>query len=201
MGRILLAVAAMTWVLMAHGEEKSCAPVPKGWQAEVKALSGGLCADVLLGVDEEGTRRLRVFEGGQMAFETEHAALCKTCGGALGDPFQEIEWKNQTLAVSNFGGSRESWGETWKFAKRGGRWLLAGWEREYIDRALGDSWTESVNTLSGRAEASFVPGAESRRKPGSASCARKGTAPAAGEVDAIRENEPFACGMKVDWEN
>lgn len=200
MWKIVPFVMGMVWIAQIQAEDKTCGPVPKGWQPEVRAAAGTLCADVLLGTDEEGTRKLRVYEAGRPAFESADAALCKNCGGVLGDPFQGIEWQGQTLAVSNYGGSRETWGETWKFAQRGGRWLVAGWDREYIDRAVGDVWTESVNTLAGKATANFEPGAESKRKARKLSCRRQGPAPGPGAVAGIREKESLACGMKLDWE-
>ena len=198
MKRTLAFIAGMAWTFLVQGAEQSCVPVPKGWEAETKAVAGGLCADVLFAADEEGTRKLRVYEAGKPAFETDEAALCKTCGGMLGDPFQDIAWIGQTLAVTNAGGSRESWGETWKFAKRKGRWLIAGWDRENLDRMTMDTWTDSVNTLAGKATAEFSPGEESKRKPKRLSCRHEGRVPAATEIGAVRDREPFACGMKVE---
>lgn len=117
----------------------------------------------------------------------------------MGDPFQGIEWKGQTLAVTNYGGSRESWGETWRFAKREGRWIIAGWDRKSFDRMTLDTWSESVNTLSGKANASFEPGSESKKKPQRLSCQHHARMPEISQIAPIREKEPFACGLKVDW--
>jgi hypothetical protein len=208
MRRALLLGFGLAWIAGAHGGQ-GCAAAPKGWEIETEAVSGPFCADVLLekpaqaqpDSENEGARKLRVYEEGQPAFETDDAALCKTCGGVLGDPFQEIEWKKQTLAVRNFGGSRESWGETWKFAKRGGRWLIAGWDREYVDRATGDIWSESVNALTGKATADFEPGADSRKKPRHLACSHPTKTPEIRRLAVLREKEPFACGMKIDWED
>lgn len=108
----MLLVFEIAWITQAYAEQ-GCATVGNGWFVESKASSGPLCADVLLmqsGQTEdsgEGTRKLRVFEGGKPSFESDDAALCKTCGGAMGDPFQGIEWKGHTLVVTNYGGSRE----------------------------------------------------------------------------------------------
>ena len=201
-----LLIFVMAWMAQAHSEQ-ACVPVEKGWALEARAESGPLCADVLLQSpakqegDNEGTRRLRVFEAGKPGFESDEAALCKTCGGAMGDPFQGIEWQGQTLAVSNYGGSRESWKETWKIAKREGRWVIAGWDRKSIDRMTLDAWGESVDTLNGKATASFEPGAESKKKPRKLSCPHKSRTPGVDQIGALREKEPFACGLKVDWAN
>ncbi len=60
--------------------EQTCGNVPAGWNPEAYAKSGSMCADVLLKSDEDGIRKLRVFESGKLAFESEDTALCKTCG-------------------------------------------------------------------------------------------------------------------------
>ncbi len=205
MWRLLLIMFGVAWVTQAYSGQ-GCAGVEKGWVLETKAVSGPLCADVLLVPsdqpenDDEGTRKLRVFESGRPSFESTEAALCKTCGGAMGDPFQGIKWKGQTLEVSNYGGSRESWGETWKLAKREGRWIIAGWDRKAFDRMTLDTWSESVNTLTGKATARFEPGAESKKKPRQLSCTHKTGMLEISQLSTVREKEPFACGLEVDLE-
>jgi len=140
--------------------EEACHKVPVNWNAESLAKSGVLCADVLLKSDEEGTRKLRVFESGNLAFENDDAVLCKTCGGMKGDPFQGLKWTGKTLAVDNWGGSRETWGETWKFSKRRLNWLVIGWDRNITDGLTGSVWAESVNAVTHRATAEYQPGEE-----------------------------------------
>ncbi len=200
----LLLFFGMIGMARARGEP-GCAGVEKGWMVETKTVAGALCADVLLSSkaqlesDDEGTRKLRVFAAGHPGFESSEAALCKSCGGAMGDPFQGIEWKGQTLVVNNYGGSRESWGESWKLAEREGRWIIAGWDRKSVDRMTADTWSESVNALIGKATASFAPGAESKEKPRNLACAHKIRMPEVSQIGALREKEPFACGLKVDW--
>lgn len=152
-------LAMLTLSLTAFAED-SCDKVPVNWTAESSAKSGALCADVLLKTDEEGTRKLRVFESGNLAFESDDAALCKTCGGMKGDPFQGLQWTGNTLAVDNWGGSRETWGETWKFSKRRLNWLIIGWDRNITDGLTGSVWTESVNAVTHRAIVEYQPGEE-----------------------------------------
>jgi hypothetical protein len=152
-------LAILSFPIQAYAEE-ACVKVPVDWNAEVSAKSGVLCADVLVKTDEEGTRKLRVFESGKLAFESDDAALCKTCGGMKGDPFQGLQWSGTTLAVDNWGGSRETWAETWKFSKRRLNWLVIGWDRTITDSLTGSVWTESVNAVTHRATAEYQPGEE-----------------------------------------
>jgi hypothetical protein len=189
---IFLALSA--WLPSAQAED-ACAAVPAGLKLESRARSGSLCADVLLKPGEEGTRQLRVFDAGQLDFTSEDAAMCKTCGGAMGDPFRGVKWNGTNLAVSNSGGSRESWDETWKFAKRAGGWVIIGWERGIQDRAAGSAWRESVNALSGKANAQYLPGG-GKDKALKLSCAHPANSPAAGTVGRWREGA-FACGLKT----
>jgi len=189
-------LALAGFALPAQAEE-ACSPVSPPWKLESLAKAGALCADVLLKSDEEGTRQLRVFEAGKPGFATEEAALCKTCGGTLGDPLQGISWSGQTLAVENRGGAREEWGETWKFAKRDGRWVIVGWERNLLDRATASVWSESVNALTGKASAEFAPGGEDKKaKPKRLSCAHPAKLPPAGQVNRWRDGS-YACGLKL----
>ena len=138
--------------------EQICDIVPAGWNPEAIAKSGSMCADVLLKSDEDGTRKLRVFESGKLAFENEGTALCKSCGGAKGDPFQGIEWNGETLSISNWGGSRYTWHETWKIAKKHSQWKLIGWDHGTMDGLTLSTWMESVNTLTRKAIAIYQPG-------------------------------------------
>jgi hypothetical protein len=138
--------------------ELTCGNVPVGWNPDAYVKSGSLCVDTLLKSDEEGTRKLRVFDSGNMAFESDDTALCRTCGGIKGDPFQGIELKRQTISVSNWGGSRYSWDESWKIAKKHNQWKLIGWEHSAMDGLTLSTWTESVNTLSRKAIATYQPG-------------------------------------------
>jgi hypothetical protein len=191
--------------------EESCDKVPVSWDAESLAKSGVWCADVLLKSDEEGTRKLRVFESGNLAFENDDAVLCKTCGGMKGDPFQGLQWTGKTLAVDNWGGSRETWGETWKLSKRQKKWLIIGWDRNIKDGLTGSEWTESVNALTHQAIAEYLPGEEAtceelsgkagdckngKLKAKKISCAVKMNASniEIAQLNQLREH-PFSCGL------
>lgn len=193
--------------------EQTCDKVPHGWNRETSVNTDNLCADVLLKSDEDGTRKLRVFESAKLAFESDDAALCKNCGGVRGDPFQGIEWRGRTLSVSNWGGSRFTWDENWKIAKKHGQWKLIGWERGTTDTLSLSNWTESVNTLTRTAIAAYEPGetagceelAENPKncinrkpKPKSLKCKIKlGLIDnTIGRIAKVR-GKPFACGLKI----
>ncbi len=193
--------------------EQSCDKIPSGWNSEYYANSSGLCADVLFKSDEDGTRKLRVFESGKPAFESDDIALCKTCGGVKGDPFQSVEWSGQTLSVSNWGGSRFTWDETWKIAKKHNEWKLIGWERGTTDTLTLSNWTESVNTLTRTAIAAYEPGEAAscddvadkaedcihhKPKAKSLKCKIKldSTSNEIRRIADIRER-PYACDLKV----
>ena len=203
----LFPLALLGFCMQAQGAGP-CAKVPAKWKFEVQATSGPLCADVLLQTGEEGSRKLRVYDSGKLAFETEEAALCKTCGGVMGDPFQGLRWNGQTLAVDNQGGSRESWDETWKFAKRDKGWVVIGWERTITDRLAGSIWSESVNALTGKAVVEYQPGeAECEADPAHCkkgakpkgqkrSCSITTQSPSPSQIAQLRD-QGFACGLKT----
>jgi hypothetical protein len=193
--------------------EQTCDKVPAGWNPEAYAKSDILCADALLKSDEDGTRKLRVFESGKLAFESNDTALCKTCGGVKGDPFQGIEWNGQTLSVSNWGGSRYTWDETWKIAKKHNQWKLIGWDHGIMDGLTLSTWTESVNTLTRKAVANYQPGETAsceevadkakdclngKPKAKTLKCNIKfdSTMSEIRQISKLRE-KPFACGLKM----
>jgi hypothetical protein len=193
--------------------EQTCNKVPAGWNPEAYAKSGSLCADVLLKSDEDGIRKLRVFASGKLAFESDDTALCKSCGGVKGDPFQGIEWNGETLSVSNWGGSRYTWDETWKIAKKHNQWKLIGWEHGTMDGLTLSTWTESVNTLTRKAIAIFQPSETAgcdevadktkdcingKPKTKTLKCNIKidSTISEISQISKLRE-KPFACGLKM----
>jgi hypothetical protein len=193
--------------------EQICGNVPAGWNPETYAKSGSMCAEVLLKSDEDGIRKLRVFESGKMAFESNDTALCKTCGGVKGDPFQGIEWNGQTISVSNWGGSRYTWDETWKIAKKHNQWKIIGWDHGTMDGLTLSTWTESVNTLTRKAIATYQPGdtADCEEVADKAKDCINGKPKAKtlkcnikldsimseiSQISKLRE-QPFACGLKM----
>jgi hypothetical protein len=190
-----------------------CSNALAGWNPEAYAKSGRMCADVLLKSDEVGTRKLRVFESGKLAFENEDTALCKTCGGVKGDPFQGIKWNGQTLSVSNWGGSRYTWDETWKIAKKHRQWKLIGWDHGDMDGLTLSTWTESINTLTREAITTYQPGETAsceevadkakdcingKPKAKTLKCNIKfdSTIFEISRISKLRE-QPFACGLKM----
>lgn len=81
----------------------------------------------------------------------------KAVRGFKGDSFQGIEWNGETLSVSNWGGSRYTGGETWKIVKKHNLWKLIGSDHGTMDGLTWSTWTESVNTLTRKAIAIYLP--------------------------------------------
>jgi hypothetical protein len=198
-------------VVFPAAAEQTCDKVPAGWNSESYTKSGSLCADVLLKSDEDGIRKLRVFASGKLAFESDDTALCKSCGGVKGDPFQGIEWNGETLSVSNWGGSRYTWDETWKIAKKHNQWELIGWDHGTMDGLTLSTWTESINTR--KAIAIYKPGEiagcdevadkakdckNGKPKVKTLKCNLKleSTMSEISQISKLRE-QPFACGLKM----
>lgn len=50
-----------------------------------------------------------------MAARNDKAVLCYQCGGAFGDPLQNVVIKNGYFSVEYYGGSRERWGRVVTF--------------------------------------------------------------------------------------
>jgi hypothetical protein len=207
---ICLVMVTVTFPAVA---EQICGNVPAGWNPETYAKSGSMCAEVFLKSDEDGIRKLRVFESGKMAFESNDTALCKTCGGVKGDPFQGIEWNGQTISVSNWGGSRYTWDETWKIAKKHNQWKIIGWDHGTMDGLTLSTWTESVNTLTRKAIAIYKPDETSgcdevadkakdclngKPKAKTLKCNIKldSIMSEISQISKLRE-QPFACGLKM----
>jgi hypothetical protein len=61
-----------------------------------------------------------------LAFKNDNVILCNICGGALGDPFNNITIKNGLFTVEHYGGSGDRWSDyiTFKFDKLKKRFYL-----------------------------------------------------------------------------
>jgi hypothetical protein len=47
--------------------------------------------------------------------KSDHAVLCKDCGGVWGDPFETVEAKKKKFIIHHFGGSRKKWNCSYTF--------------------------------------------------------------------------------------
>ncbi len=56
----------------------------------------------------------------------DNVALCSTCGGVMGDPYQDIAIKNGYFSIEHYGGSSWRWTRiiTFKYDEGGKGWLL-----------------------------------------------------------------------------
>ena len=67
-----------------------------------------------------------------IAARNDEVALCKNCGGVMGDPFQGVTIKGTRFTVSNYGGSNDRWSYDYTFAysQRDQTWQLVRVEEE-----------------------------------------------------------------------
>ena len=78
-------------------------------------------------------------------------AMCRECGGMMGDPFMGLTMvDNNSLALSNYGGSRYRWGISYTIAWSDNDFYVVGFDNEVFD-ALdpASSKSVSVNLLNG----------------------------------------------------
>lgn len=68
----------------------------------------------------------RTASGYQLAARSEQALLCKTCGGAYGDPYAGLEIKKGILLVHHYGGSSWRWTIDSRFRYQQGGFFLIG---------------------------------------------------------------------------
>jgi hypothetical protein len=61
-----------------------------------------------------------------LAERSEHAVLCKQCGGAWGDPYDGLAIKNGYFSVEHYGGSNWRWTRiiTFRYNEKEKTWLL-----------------------------------------------------------------------------
>ncbi|MEI7542978.1 MAG: DUF5050 domain-containing protein [bacterium] len=66
---------------------------------------------------------------------TRRAILCSSCGGVWGDPFESIEAGKKFFVINHYGGSREKWSISTRFAysHRDNKWQLVKYESSYYD--------------------------------------------------------------------
>jgi len=67
-----------------------------------------------------------------IAARNDEVALCKNCGGVMGDPFQGVKITGTRFTVTNYGGSNDRWSYDYTFAysPRDKTWQLTRVEEE-----------------------------------------------------------------------
>lgn len=75
----------------------------------------------------------------KIAAKSDHAILCKGCGGVFGDPFESLEAKKMQFSIHHFGGSRIKWNcsYTFRYSSKD-----RAWELVQVDDGR---WTESAD--------------------------------------------------------
>ncbi|MCY7346241.1 MAG: hypothetical protein LH614_08490 [Pyrinomonadaceae bacterium] len=61
-----------------------------------------------------------------IAGQNETIVYCRSCGGAMGDPFAGVEVRRMSFTVNNYGGSNLRWSESYQFdySRRDKTWQL-----------------------------------------------------------------------------
>ena len=103
--------------------------------------------------DAAGTRPLLIIErdkGGALALRKTNDRIvgCESCGGVMGDPFQELTVEGRGFTVANAGGSRERWSTSFTFAysRRDKTWQLVRAQVDSYDATDPDtSWESQVH--------------------------------------------------------
>lgn len=81
---------------------------------------------------------------------SEDEILCRTCGGMLGDPFQELAIQRGAVVIAHYGGSRFRWGHTYRYRLEPGGWERIGETELTEDSAQGTARETDRNLVTGR---------------------------------------------------
>jgi hypothetical protein len=142
--------------------------IPKGYimKAFVQGnLNGDEVEDVLLIAENPANkalpRQVLVLEGQKdatlkVADLGAKAALCASCGGMMGDPFQDaVILKDNTFQLNFFGGSREKWVRSvdFQYDMNSKKWLLVRDEHNAYDNGNAD---KPIHTLKTATDKGFV---------------------------------------------
>lgn len=85
-----------------------------------------------------------------LASANENAILCRTCGGAMGDPFLELSSKKNQFSITHYGGSRDRWGYTHFFQFLDGDWRLTDEIILTGDSNLSTAKEEAIDLTNGK---------------------------------------------------
>jgi len=75
--------------------------------------------------------------------------LCSTCGGVLGDPFQDLKIDQGVMVIDHYGGSRYRWGYTHRLRYQDGDWYLIGKTETDLDDITLESNSKDLNLITG----------------------------------------------------
>lgn len=179
---------------------------PKGWVVEATLegdLNGDKTPDLVVVLIQEGegdrSRALLWLHGAAKGFTLVDSNVglvaCFSCLGMKGgDAKPELEIKKKVLIVTQWGGSRESYGAVHRFRLEKGVVRLIGVDHSDMDTMTGAQNTRSENLLTGVTVVEQTPpqfdenGKETRAKPKKTTTKRKPTPlPAFNEVKEYGE--------------
>jgi hypothetical protein len=114
-------------------------------------------------VDDPVKRRLLVLISDKenhfnLAAQSDNAVYCYSCGGVLGDPYQQMVIKNGYFSVENYGGSRYRWTRivTFKYSPADSTWLLHKDGHETEDTMGEEKPTKKVYTAKDFGKVTFA---------------------------------------------
>ncbi|MEP6674607.1 MAG: hypothetical protein ABJA78_05615 [Ferruginibacter sp.] len=78
--------------------------------------------------------------------KSDHIMLCKTCGGMMGDPYQETIIKANGFSISFFGGSSWRWGVEYSFVYKPAKknWFLKKQQEESFQEGDPEATTKKI---------------------------------------------------------
>lgn len=137
--------------------------VPTHWTIKDKIvgdLNGDTLTDMALIIDSpDGERRLLLILDKQkdgklkLANQVEEIALCASCGGVFGDPYDSGTIKNGILTIHNYGGSADRWAETFKIRYIQGSYKLIGYtSNQFSSIEACKGKTVDYNSVTGKVQ-------------------------------------------------
>lgn len=154
-----MGVVALTMMIGAHAAEVPAELAPFVTNGallimhEAADLNGDGTQDYVLVLehnDDEGNRSLLIVTRGKdgkltLAKRNDKIVACRACGGMMGDPFERAEVVANGFTITNSGGSRDRWSNTYefKYSRRDKTWQLVRARELSYDAPDPDGTTEN----------------------------------------------------------
>ncbi len=84
----------------------------------------------------------------KLVTKSDNAVYCSTCGGTMGDPYQDLVIKNGSFSMYFYGGSAWRWSRslTFKYSKKENDWLLSEDKNESFHTTDPNNFTSKTKT-------------------------------------------------------
>lgn len=82
------------------------------------------------------------------ASKNNEAVMCKSCGGAMGEPYQKMLINKGVFSVEHYGGAADRWADiiTLKYDKKQKKWFLQKWTNETFNATEPEKKVATVRT-------------------------------------------------------